>query len=143
VTLLIVKTLNLFLGFFHGEQGLVAIGLAGLIVVIAVPLIFYVWVWHTKTSERTLTLIYAVTTAVLCGVCLLPHEDPVSIIHLTMFILAGILTLPWNIITLIVAGVVGHADIGDREFVITMLLGAGVNSLLIFYGAKRVRRWKA
>jgi len=67
--------MNLSLAFFHGVQVLGALALAALIFVIGVPLVFYVWVWHTKTA--------------------------------------------------------------------TMVLGAGVNAMLLFLGAKRVGRWKA
>jgi hypothetical protein len=131
--------MSLSLVFFHGEQALVAFVVGALIVVIGIPLVFYVWLWHTKASERTLALTYAVPTAILCGLSAL-QPDQVSLFHLTVSTVAGILTLPWNIITLVVTALASNADIGDREIVITMLLGAGVNTLIVFYAARRIRR---
>lgn len=134
--------MNLSPAFFHGEQALVALALAGLIVVISVPLVFHVWLWHTKASERTLAVTYAVSTAILCGLSVLKPDDPLSLFHLTVSTVAGILTLPWNIITLVATAMASNTDISDREIVIAMLLGAGVNTLIVFYIAKRMRSSK-
>ena len=132
--------MNLSPAFFHGEQALAAFGLGALIVVIGVPLVFYVWLWHTKASERTLAVTYAVPTAILCGLSVLKPDDPLSLFHLTATTVAGILTLPWNIITLVVTSIASNAEISDREIVMAMLLGAGVNTVIVFYVARRIRR---
>lgn len=135
--------MNLFLAFFHGEQALVAFGLGGLIIVVAVPLVFYVWLRRTKSSERALTLIYAISTAVLCGLSAFQSDDPVSVFQLTVFTLAGVLTMPWNVITLIVITLAApNTDIRDREIVVTMLLGGGVNTMILFYIAKKAKSWR-
>jgi hypothetical protein len=133
--------MNFSLAFFHGEQVLVALALAVVITVIGVPLVFYVWLWHTKASERTLALTYAVITAGLCGLSALEF-DPLSVFRLTTVTLAGILTLPWNIITLVVSAMSSNAEMSDREMVIAMLLGGGVNTAILFYLGKRMRSGK-
>jgi len=135
--------MNLLLAFFHGEQALAAFALSGFIIVVAVPLVFYVWLRQTKSSERTLTLIYAISTAVLCGLSAFHSEDPVSVFQLTVFTLAGLLTMPWNVITLIAITLAApNLDISDREIVVTMLLGGGVNTMVLFYLAKKAKGWR-
>lgn len=135
--------MNLFLALFHGEQALVAFAVGGLIIVVAVPLVFYVWLRQTKSSERTLTLIYAISTAVLCGLSAFQSEDPVSVFQLTVFTLAGILTMPWNVITLIAITLAApNSDISEREIAVTMLLGGGVNTMILFYLAKKAKGWR-
>jgi hypothetical protein len=132
--------MNSFLAFFHGEQALFAFGLSALIAVVTVPLVFYVWLRHTSSSERALTFTYAISTAILCGLSAFPPQDTVSVFQLTVFTLAGILTLPWNVITLIAVSLaVPNSDISDREIAVTMLLGAGVNAMILFFLAKRVK----
>ena len=134
--------MNLSLAFFHGEQALVALVLGGLIVVTAVPLVFYVWLRHTNSSERTLTYTYAVATAVLCVLMAVTTYAELSLFHLTVATVAFILTLPWNVITLVTVSVAGNADIGNREIIAAMLLGAGVNAWILFLLAKRAKGWR-
>lgn len=135
--------MNLSPAFFHGEQALAAFGLGGLVIVIAVPLVFYIWLRHTKLSERTLTLIYAISTAVLCGLSAFLSKDPVSVFQLMVFTMAGILTLPWNVITLIVISLAApNSDISDGEIVVTMVLGAGVNTMILRFLAKKAKGWR-
>ena len=135
--------MNFFPAFFHGEQAIVAFIIGGLIIVVAVPLVFYVWLRHTKSSERPLTIIYAITTAILCGVTAFASENSVSVSHLTVFTLAGLLTLPWNIITLIAISLAApNTDINDREIVVAMLLGAGVNTMILRFLAKKAKAWR-
>ena len=134
--------MNFSLAFFHGEQALMGFVAAGLIIVICVPFVFYIWLRHTKSSERALTLIYVISMAVIFGLMPFSTSDPPSSFSLTLFILALVLTLPWNLITLAVVSMAGHADISDREFVATMVLGAAVNMMVIYYAAKKVRGWK-
>jgi len=135
--------MNLSLAFFHGEQALVAFVLAGLIIVIAVPLVFYVWLRHTKASELKLTLTYVISTAVICVLNAFSTNDPTSLFQLTVFILAFILTLPWNVITFLVISLVGNADVSVREVVVITLLGAGVNTVILFFLAKKAKGWRA
>ena len=135
--------MNLSLAFFHGEQALVALFLGGLIIVAAVPLVFYVWLRHTSSSERALTYTYAVSTAVLCVLMAATSYDELSLIHLTVATVAFILTLPWNVITLVTVSVAGNQDVGNREIIAAMLLSAGVNSWILFLLAKKAKKaWK-
>jgi len=134
--------MNLSLAFFHGEQALVALALGGLIVVVAVPLVFYVWLRRTNSSERTLTYTYAVSTAVFCVLMAVTTYDELSLSHLTVATIAFILTLPWNVITLVAVSVAGNADIGNREIIAAMLLGAGVNAWILFLIAKKAKGWR-
>ncbi|HYV14109.1 MAG TPA: hypothetical protein VE980_24595 [Pyrinomonadaceae bacterium] len=135
--------MNLSLAFFHGEQALVALVLGGLIIVIAVPLVFYVWLRHSKSSELKLTYIYVLSTAVFCALMALTTYDEVSLFHLTVATVAFILTLPWNLITLFVVSFAGNSDIGNGEILSAMLLGAGVNAWILFFLAKKAKKnWK-
>ena len=135
--------MNLSLAFFHGEQALVALVLGGLIVVVAVPLVFYVWLRHSKSSELKLTYIYVLSTAVFCALMALTTYDEVSLFHLTVATVAFILTLPWNLITLFVVSFAGNSDIGNSEILSAMLLGAGVNAWILFFLAKKAKKnWK-
>ena len=131
--------MNFSLAFFHGEQFLVSMAVAGLLVVITAPLVFYIW-WRTKSSERTLTLAYVIAVAV-CALNTIP-ADGSSLFQFTMFTTAGILALPWNLITIVA---IDHTNsyVSDGESMVATLLGAGVNAVIIFYGARRLRRGKA
>ena len=132
--------MNLSLAFFHGEQALVGLTLAGLIALIGVPLVLYVWLRHTKLSELKLTLTYAFLMAVVCGLSAFIPGDPRSVFQLTIYTLALILSLPWNVITLAAMSMAHHSDFSDREFAFVMLLGAGVNAVILFFIAKKLRR---
>ena len=134
--------MNLFLAFFHGEQALVGFLFAGIIVLICVPLVFYVWLWRTKSSPLKLTLIYLVSTAVLCVLSLIPTENPISLFHVTTATLTGILTLPWNVITLLPVALSDISEISRTEGVVAVLLGAGVHAWILFFLATKARRWK-
>jgi len=135
--------MNLSLAFFHGEQALVALVLGGLIIVVAVPLVFYVWLRHSKSSELKLTYIYVLSTAVFCALMALTTYDEVSLFHLTVATVAFILTVPWNLITLFVVSFAGNSDIGNGEILSAMLLGAGVNAWNLFFLAKKAKKnWK-
>jgi hypothetical protein len=134
--------MNLSLAFFHGEQALVALVLGGLIIVAAVPLVFYVWLRRTSSSERALTYAYAASTAVLCVLMAATTFYELSLFHLTVATAAFILTLPWNVITLAAVSVAGNADIGNREIIAAMLLGAAVNAWILFLLAKKAKDWR-
>ena len=134
--------MNFSLAFFHGEQALMALVLGGLIIVAAVPLVFYVWLRHTSSSERALAYTYAVSTAVLCVLMAATSYDELSLFHLTVATVAFILTAPWNVITLVAVSVAGNTDIGNREIIAAMLLGAGVNAWILFLLAKKAKDWR-
>lgn len=134
--------MNLSLAFFHGVQGLVALVLAGLIVVVSVPLVFYVWLWHTKSSGRKLAVTYVVVMAVLCGLMAVTANERTSLFHLTVSLIAFILSLPWNVVTLWAISMSGNAITSDLETGAAMLLGAGVNAMILFFCAKKLRSWK-
>jgi len=68
--------------------------------------------------------------------------DELSLVHLTVATVAFILTLPWNVITLVAVSVAGNADIGNREIIAAMLLGAGVNAWILFLLAKKAKDWR-
>ena len=48
--------MNVSPALLHGEQVLVALVFAGLSVVIGLPALLYVWLWHTKLSELKLAI---------------------------------------------------------------------------------------
>ena len=50
--------MNLSLAFLHGEQALVGFVLAAVTVLVGFPLLVYVWLRHTKLSEKKLALAY-------------------------------------------------------------------------------------
>lgn len=134
--------MNLSVAFFHGVQGLMALVFASVIVVIAVPLAFYIWLRHTKSSELKLTYTYAVFMAVVCALMAFTRADSQSLFQLTVSTVAFILGLPWNAITLYAVSIASDSDIGEGELVAATLLGGGVNSVLLFYAAKRLRQWR-
>lgn len=131
--------MNLSLGFFHGEQALVAFILVAVVVLFGVPLVGYVWLWHTKLSERTLALAYFIVTVSACGVFDLGVLDSAYIPLLTVFYIAFIFTLPWNMITILALYVFGNQYMGETEIVVVMLMGAGINTMLLYLLAKKIR----
>jgi hypothetical protein len=131
--------MNLSLAFFHGEQALVGLIFAAVIVLIAFPLLVYVWLRHTKVSEQILALVYFIVTASACGVFVLGAHDPVSVPLLTISYIGFISTLPWNVITIIALYVFGNQYMSDREIAFVMLMGAGINTMLLYFLAKKMR----
>ena len=116
---------------------MVGLVLAGLIALFGVPLVLYVWLWYTKISGLKLTLTYLVLTAVVCG--LIAFSPSRSLFSLTVSALAFIFTLPWNVVTLWVLSMAHNSDSSDREFAAAMLFGAGVNAVILFFIAKKLR----
>ena len=121
---------------------MMALVVAGAIVVIGVPLVFYIWLWHTKSSGLKLAYTYAVFMAVVCALVAFTPDNSESLFHLTVAMVAFILALPWNIVTLYAVSIAGNSDLGNGELVAGMLLGGGVNAVLLFHAAKRLRKWK-
>ena len=133
--------MNLPLAFLHGEWILVPLGLAALTTLIGVPLVLYIWLWRTKLSELKLAIAYLIFVGVLC---IIFGSDgpasPSSVLWNTVSALGFILTLPWNLL----AGWLFDAWLGpevyDHEFAIMMLLGAGINAVLLYLVAIKLRR---
>jgi len=133
------ELMNLSLAFFHGEQVIVGFIVAAVIVLLGFPLLLYVWLWRTKVSELKLAIAFLVVTASACGVVALSSPGSASILIFTAFFIAFIFSLPWNVITFVVIGMVAHLRISDNEFALIMLLGAGINSMLLYFAAKKMR----
>ena len=127
------------LTFLHGEIALVGIVLAGLIALIGVPLVLYVWLWHTRITELQLACAYLVLMAVLC-VVFSGANVSLSLLSLTFSFLGFILTLPWS--AMVGWGLSGmfNWELSDGEFAVVMMLGALINSVLLYFGAVKMRR---
>lgn len=126
----------------HGEQFLVALALAGVIALIGVPVLLYIWLWHSQVSESKLALGYFLFVATLCVVPFTAFQEPLSVFSLTAVSLALILSLPWSAF----AGFVLHEileargePLEDRAFAIVMLFSAGVNAVLLYFIARKMR----
>ena len=132
--------MNLSLAFFHGEQALVGFIFAAVIALLGFPLLIYVWLRHTKVSEQILALTYFIVTASACVVMALSTPDPTSVPLLTIVYIAFIFTLPWNVITIFVLYAYGNQYMTDREVAFVMLMGAGINTMLLYFLAKKLRR---
>lgn len=128
------------LAFLHGEQALVGIVLAGLIALIGVPLLLYVWLWHTKVSELQLACAYLVFVAVLCVVYASSVNDPPSMLSLTPSLLGFILTLPWSAVVGLGVSEMFDWQLSDGKFALIMMLGALINSVLLYFAAVKMRR---
>ena len=131
--------MNLSLAFFHGEQALVGFIFAAVIALLGFPLLIYVWLRHTKVSEQILALTYFIVTASACAVMAFDAHGPPHVLLLTIFYIGFILTLPWNVITIFVLYAYGNQYMTDREVAFVMLMGAGINTMLLYFFAKKMR----
>ena len=131
--------MNLSLGFFHGEQALVGLIFAAVLVLLGFPLLVYVWLRHTKISEQKLALAYFIVAAGACGVFALGAPDTPYIPILTVFYCAFIYTLPWSAITIVALYVFANQSMSDSEVAMVMLMGAGINTMLLYFLAKKIR----
>jgi hypothetical protein len=131
--------MNLSLVFLHGEQVLVGLGLAGLMVLVGGPLVLYVWLWHTKISELTLTVAYLILMAVLC-VRFGLGPSLTSVLSLTMSMLGLILSLPWSVLASWALREARNSPVSDGEFALLMMLAAGINAALLYLAAGKMRR---
>ena len=129
--------MNLCLAFFHGEQAFVGFVLAAVTVLLGFPLIVYVWLRHTKLSEKKLALAYLIVTVSACGVFALSDSTSPPI-FITSYI-AFIFTMPWNLITIFALYWIGNQYMSDNEVALVMLMGAGINTMLLYFFAKRIR----
>ena len=119
---------------------LIGLLFAGVIVLVGFPLLLYVWLWHTKVSELKLTFAYFISVALLCVALALNPNDPTSILSLTAFLVSFILTLPWSVVAGWVLSEVRNSALSDREFAVVMLFGAGLNAVLLYFIAAKMRR---
>jgi hypothetical protein len=131
--------MNLSLAFLHGEQALVGFIFAAAIVLLGFPLLLYVWLWHTKVSERKLAFAFLMLTAGTCGVVALSAPSSASILVFTAFFIAFTFSLPWNLITFAALYIAGNLNVSDQEFALVMLLGAGINTMLLYFASKKMR----
>jgi len=131
--------MNLILAFLHGEQVLIGLGLAGLIVLIGGPLVLYVWLWHTKVSELKLTIAYLILMAILC-VVFGTSSNISSILSLTMSMLGYILSLPWSVLASRAVSAATNSEVSDQQFALLMMLAAGINAVLLYLAAVKMRR---
>ena len=128
------------LAFLHGEQALVAIAFAGLIALFGVPLVLYVWLWHTKLSGLQLACAYLVLMAVLCAFYSSGPTRPPSLLALTPSFLAFILTLPWSAIAGWGLSEMFKWELSDGQFAVVMMFAALINSVLLYVAAVKMRR---
>lgn len=131
--------MNLPLAFLHGEQVLVALGLAALIALIGVPAVLYVWLWHTKVSEFKLVLAYLLLMAIL-AVVFSSNNDPTAMFSLTLSGLGFILSLPWSVLAGWVLSKAFNSDVSDGAVAILMMVGACINAVLLYFAAVKMRR---
>ena len=131
--------MNLFLAFPHGEQALVGFIFVAVIVLLGLPLFSYVWLRHTKLPVKLLALVYFIVTAGACGVFALGAPDTPYIPILTVFYCAFIYTLPWSAITIVALYVFANQSMSDSEVAMVMLMGAGINTMLLYFLAKKIR----
>ena len=129
--------MNLSLAFLHGEQAFVAFIFVAFTVLFGVPLLVYVWLRHTKLSEKKLALAYFIVTASACGVFAL--SDSTSLPLFIPSYIAFIFTMPWNLITIFALYWLGNQYMSDNEVALVMLMGAGINTMLLYFFAKKIR----
>ena len=131
--------MNLSLAFFHGEQALVGLVFAAGLVLFVIPLVIYVWLWLTNVSERKLSFAYLILTVITCALTAFSSPGTASVLNFAAVYTGFVLTLPWNIITLVVLYLGGNPNVSDYEFALIMLLGAGINTMLVYLFAKKIR----
>lgn len=132
--------MNLFLAFLHGEQALVGFCFAALIGLVGIPLSGYLFLRHTKLSVKIFALAYFIIAASACGGFALGAPDTAYIPILTVFFIAFIYTLPWNVITIVALHWFAGQNISDNEVAVVMLMGAGINATLLYFIAIKIRK---
>lgn len=131
--------MNLSPAFLHGQQALVAFFLAGVITLLGVP-VLYVWLWHTKASALKLAIAYFVIATLMCAQFAFGRFDPGAILPLTASAFGLILSLPWSVVLAWGLSEALSLELDDRAFAVLMLLGAGVNAMLLYFAAVKMRR---
>ena len=132
--------MNFLFAFLHGEQVLIGLLLAGIAVLVGVPLLLYIWLWNARWSELHLSLAYFILSAVLCVVLALSPNNPTSVLSLATFSLVFILTLPWSPLLGWLVSEIRNSGLSDREFSVAMLIGAGINAVVLYFIATKMRR---
>jgi hypothetical protein len=132
--------MSFLFAFLHGEQVLVGLLLAGIAVLLGVPLLLYLWLWKTRLSELHLALAYFMLVAALCVGLAVRPSDPTSVLTLAAFSISFILTLPWSPLVGWFVSEFRSSVISDREFSVGMLIGAGINSVVLYFIAAKMRR---
>ena len=131
--------MNFSPAFLHGEIVLVGLLFAGLIALVGVPLVLYLWLWHTKASALKLTAAYLILMVVLSVVFSLgPNLS--SILSLTVSMLGYVLSLPWSVLASWALKETRDTPVSDREFAVLMMLAAGINAVLLYLAAAKMRR---
>ena len=131
--------MSLPLAFLHGEQVLVGLLFGGLLAFMGGPLVLYVWLWHTNVSELKLTVAYLILMAILC-VVFGSSPSVSSVFSLTMSMLGLILSLPWSVLASWALSEATNSEVSDRQFALLMMLAAGINSVLLYLAAVKMRR---
>jgi len=126
------------LALLHGEQVLIGLLLAA-VVVVCVPVLLYLWLWHSTVSASKLAVAYFVIVAVLWGIVAMNPNNPTSMVSLTAFSIGFILTLPWSAVTSFIVAVLSPG-LGDRPFALVSVLFAAVNAVILYFIAVKVRR---
>lgn len=131
--------MNFSPAFLHGEQVLAALVFAGLMTLIGGPLLLYIWLWYTKVSELKLTIGYLILMAGLCVMFGLVTPAS-SILSLTAAGLGFILSLPWSGLAAWALSKARGSSVSDREIALLMMLSAGINAVLLYLVAVKMRR---
>ena len=131
--------MKLQLGLLHGEQVLIGLLLAVVIVVVCVPVLLYFWLWHSTVSESKLAVAYFVIVTVLWGIVFMNPNNPTSMVSLTAFSMGFILTLPWSAVTSFIVAEL-TPGLGDRPFALVLVLFGAVNAVILYFIAVKLRR---
>lgn len=129
--------MNFCPAFLHGETIVLGLLLGALVGLIGGPLLLYIWLWHTKVSELSLTVGYLILMAILCVV--FSWNSPSSMLSLTASGLGFFLSLPWSLLAGWALSEVTNSD-SDRQIALLMMGGAGINAVLLYLAARRMRR---
>ena len=132
--------MNFLFAFLHGEQVLIGLLLAGIVVLVGVPFLLYLWVWNTRLSETHLAVGYFMSVAALCVGLAVTPSDPTSILALAAFSVSFILTLPWSPLAGWLVSEFRDSALSDRAFSVVMLIGAGINAVILYFIAVKIRR---
>jgi hypothetical protein len=133
----------LHLALLHGEQFLVGFLFAAVIVIVGFPVLMYFWLWRSTISESKLALTYFVVVAVLCLLFSITPNNPTSIPSFIAYSISFILTLPWSALAGFVIGEMLEArgsTLGDRLFALVIVICAGVNAVILYFIALKMRR---
>ncbi len=128
------------LAFLHGEQLLVGLALAVVIVLVGVPLLLYFWLWHSKISEAKLALAYFAVVAASCAEMFLDSNNPTSGASYTAFLIGLILTLPWSAVVFFATMSASGERVSEQVFALAIAFCGVINAFLLYLIAKKLRR---